>query len=376
MTAAHGRGRGDRSGGLFGLLSSGMAQTFLEVPPELAQIQSALTDGLKRVERRFDEQLASDLLPVERLCGHIERYRGKMLRPSLVMLAGMACGSPARADEPVSDPHVTIAAVCEMIHMATLVHDDILDEAENRRRGRTVNHLYGNEAAVILGDYLIASAYHLCTTIGSLDAARLIGEVSMTLCGGELLQLHFRDDYTLDRRTYFEILDRKTAALIGVACHLGARLAGADEATQAALETFGRRMGVAVQVQDDLIDLLGTEAAAGKSVGKDLEKGKLTLPVLLHLEGLAPEERGRFLGRLTSAGAVADEDDLQASREDARETAASLREEMLGSGAVRGARDHANRLVAEARQSLRGLAPSPAREMLDLMARAVVEREF
>lgn len=348
-----------------------MAQTFLEVPPELAQIQSRLSEGLARVEQRFDEQLASDLLPVERLCGHIERYRGKMLRPSLVMLTGMACGSPE-----ISDRHVTIAAVCEMIHMATLVHDDILDEAENRRRGRTVNHLYGNEAAVILGDYLIASAYHLCTTIESLDAARLIGEVSMTLCGGELLQLHFRDDYSLDRRTYFEILDRKTAALIGVACHLGARLAGADETTQAALETFGRRLGVAFQVQDDLIDLLGTEAAAGKSVGKDLEKGKLTLPVLLHLEGLAPEQRGRFLGRLTSAGAVADEDDLQASREDARETAATLREEMLKSGAVRAARDHANQLVAEARQSLRGLAPSPAREMLDLMARAVVEREF
>lgn len=346
-----------------------MPQAFLDVPPELATVQARLAAGLDRVEQRFDRQLASELLPVEKLCAHIERYRGKMLRPSLVILAGMACSRP---DEDISDQHITIAAVCEMVHMATLVHDDILDEAENRRRGRTVNHLYGNEAAVILGDYLIASAYHLCTTIQSLDAARLIGQVSMTLCGGELLQLHFRDDYSLDQRTYFEILDRKTAALIGVACHLGARLAGADDTTQTALETFGRRLGIAFQVQDDLIDLLGTEAVAGKSVGKDLEKGKLTLPVLLHLEQLAPEHRGGFLERLTAAGAPAHEQ----QDHPAREAALALRDELVESGAVRGAKAHANRLVAEARESLAALQPSPAREMLDLMARAVVEREF
>lgn len=354
-----------------------MAQAFLDVPPELASVQALLADGLARVEQRFDDQLASDLLPVERLCAHIERYRGKMLRPSLVMLTGLACGKAE-----ISEQHVTIAAVCEMVHMATLVHDDILDEAENRRRGRTVNHLYGNEAAVILGDYLIASAYHLCTSIDSVDAARLIGEVSMTLCGGELLQLHFRDDYSLDRPTYFEILERKTASLIGVSCRLGARLAGADDETQAAMETFGRRLGVAFQVQDDLIDLLGTEDIVGKSVGKDLEKGKLTLPVLLHLETLAAADRGTFLEQLSSAGHVAEGDASPDAPGEAagtntpRESAASLRDQLIASGAVRGARDHANRLVAEAREMLRTLSPSPAREMLDLMARAVVEREF
>jgi octaprenyl-diphosphate synthase len=337
-----------------------MPKAFLEVPPELTGVQARLAASLERVGERFDGQLASDLLPVERLCHHVERYRGKMLRPALVLLCGMACG----ADEP-TDAHVTIAAVCEMVHMATLVHDDILDEAENRRRGRTVNHLYGNEAAVILGDYLIASAYHLCTQIDSLEAARLIGEVSMTLCGGELLQLHFRDDYSLDRRTYFEILERKTASLIGVACRLGASLAGADAETASSLETFGRRLGVAFQLQDDLIDLLGTEASAGKSVGKDLEKGKLTLPVLVRLEGLAPDERGAFLDRLSAAGGAP-----------SSEPARALREELLGSGAVETARTEARRLVAEARASLEVLPRGPAREMLDLMARAVVEREF
>lgn len=348
-----------------------MTQAFLDVPPELSSVQARLAASLARVEQRFDEQLASDILPVERLCAHIERYRGKMLRPSLVILAGLACGADA-----ASDQHITIAAVCEMVHMATLVHDDILDEAENRRRGRTVNHLYGNEAAVILGDYLIASAYHLCTTIESLDAARLIGQVSMTLCGGELLQLHFRDDYSLDRRTYFEILDRKTAALIGVACHLGAKLAGADVSTQAALETFGRRLGIAFQVQDDLIDLLGTESVAGKSVGKDLQKGKLTLPVLLHLEQLAPDRRGRFIDHLAAAGDAPLAPEQDGDSPSPPDPAAALRDKLVESGAVKRARAHADRLVAEARETLRVLPASPAREMLDLMARAVVEREF
>ncbi|VAX42139.1 hypothetical protein MNBD_PLANCTO03-421, partial [hydrothermal vent metagenome] len=357
-------------------LPSGMSQPFLDIPAGLAPMQALLAEGLARVEHRFDDHLVSDLLPVERLCAHIERYRGKMLRPSLVMLAGLACGAEA-----ISEDHITIAAVCEMVHMATLVHDDILDEAENRRRGRTVNNLYGNEAAVILGDYLIASAYHLCTTVNSLEAARLIGQVSMTLCGGELLQLHYRDDYSLDEPTYFAILERKTAALIGVACRLGAQLAGADEPTRAALEAFGRHLGVAFQIQDDLIDLLGTEAAAGKSVGKDLEKGKLTLPILLHLGSITPHARGAFLDQLTLAGqprpAVQAE---ETGKSEAHAAATDLRDQLLASGAVEAARAKANTLVTEARAQLAALPPSlspnPARDLLDLMARAVVEREF
>jgi octaprenyl-diphosphate synthase len=335
---------------------------FLQIPRELVAIQELLAEGMARVERRFDEQLSSDLLPVERLCGHIEHYRGKMLRPMLVMLCGLACG-----EREISEEHVTIGAVCEMVHMATLVHDDVLDEAENRRRGRTVNHLYGNEAAVILGDYLIAGAYHLCTSLDSVEAARRIGEVSMVLCAGELLQLHFRDDYSLDEATYFEILERKTAALIGVSCRLGASLAGAAPEVCDAVEAFGRRLGVAFQIQDDLLDLLGDEAVVGKSVGKDLEKGKLTLPVLLHLADLGPAERGRFLARLEEAGG---------SDDAAHAAARQLRAELEASGAIPRAVRRAEELVEQARSRLGALPAGPARDMLELMARAVVERRY
>jgi octaprenyl-diphosphate synthase len=339
-----------------------MRETLLQVP-ELGPLRGVLAEGLARVERRFEEQLASDLLPVERLCAHIERYRGKMLRPTLVMLSGLACGG-----QEVTDEHVTVGAVCEMVHMATLVHDDVLDEAENRRRGRTVNHLYGNEAAVILGDYLIAGAYHLCTSLDSVEAARLIGEVSMTLCAGELLQLHFRDDYSLDEATYFEIIERKTAALIGAACRLGARLAGAGEGVCAAMDEFGRRLGVAFQIQDDLLDLVGEESVVGKSVGKDLEKGKLTLPVLLRLASLGPGERGRFLALIESAAG---------GKGPARADAASeLRRELLESGAIQASVSRARELVDEARSRLRVLPTGAAREMLDLMAGSVVDRRY
>jgi octaprenyl-diphosphate synthase len=186
-----------------------------------------------------------------------------MLRPTLVLAGGLAA-SPSLglsvSSSLLSDAHVTVAAVAEMVHMATLVHDDVLDEADTRRRARTVNRLHGNETAVILGDYLIAAAYHLCSQLDSQDAALLIGRVSMTVCSGELLQLAHRADFSLDEPTYFEIVERKTASLIGAACRLGARCSGADEQTCARLERFGRDIGVAFQIQDDVLDLTGREA--------------------------------------------------------------------------------------------------------------------
>lgn len=134
----------------------------VDIPEELAAVQERIVGGLSRVESVFADRLSSDLLPVDAMCRHVERYRGKMLRPTLVMLCGMACGDDAAG---CGEQHAVAGAVCEMVHMATLVHDDVLDEAEVRRRGKTLNELRGNEAAVILGDYLIASAYALCVAV-------------------------------------------------------------------------------------------------------------------------------------------------------------------------------------------------------------------
>jgi octaprenyl-diphosphate synthase len=306
---------------------------------------------LEEVGRTFERQLASDLPSVNTLCRHVERYRGKMLRPTMLFLAGQAFG-------PVGERHVLVAATCEMIHMATLVHDDVLDEAQVRRRGFTVNHLRGNEVAVMLGDYLISNAFHLCSRAGDPALNLRLGEVTNALCSGELLQLSHRDDLSLDERTYFEMVRLKTAVLIGACCELGARLSGAPEAAVAALGRFGEGLGVAFQVQDDLLDLEGREEVVGKTLGRDLEKGKLTLPVIGHLARCGPESRERTIAAIR-----------------ARDGAALLAE-LAAFGALEAARAKAAALVEEARRELEHVPAGPARDALDAAATAIVQRDF
>lgn len=334
----------------------------LELPDHLLPAQERLSAALARVEEAFDRRLASDLPPVAELCAHVEQYRGKMLRPILTILCGMAA-SREGSDRPIGDDVVRLAAVCEMVHMATLVHDDVLDEADVRRGGATINHLRGNEAAVILGDYLIAGAYALCASIGRPELDLRIAAVSMDVCAGELLQLHHGDDWALGEATYFEIVARKTGALIGVACELGARVSGADDALASALFGAGADLGVAFQIRDDLLDLTGREASVGKSVGKDLEKGKPTLPIIHHLAACDPPARGRALDLLARCAHPENDEARAGVLDGVRRTGSIGYAERLGADRV-----------ARARGVIASLPASPAREMLDHLARAVMER--
>ena len=312
---------------------------------------SQLAPLLAEVGKAFERQLASDLPPVNTLCRHVERYRGKMLRPTMVFLCGQAFG-------PVGERHVIVAATCEMIHMATLVHDDVLDEAEVRRKGHTVNHLRGNEVAVMLGDYLISNAFHLCSRAGDPVLNLRLGEVTNTLCEGELVQLSHREDLSLDERTYFEIVRRKTAVLIGACCELGAQLSGAPADAVAALRRFGEGIGVAFQIQDDLLDLEGRQDVVGKSLGRDLEKGKLTLPVIIHLAQASGEVRERTIEAIRARDGVA------------------LLAELTASGSLAAARSRAVELVAAARTELRHVPAGVSRDALDAAAMAIVHRDF
>ena len=312
---------------------------------------SQLAPLLAEVGKAFERQLASDLPPVNTLCRHVERYRGKMLRPTMVFLCGQAFG-------PVGERHVIVAATCEMIHMATLVHDDVLDEAEVRRKGHTVNHLRGNEVAVMLGDYLISNAFHLCSRAGDPALNLRLGEVTNTLCEGELVQLSHREDLSLDERTYFEIVRRKTAVLIGACCELGAQLSGAPADAVAALRRFGEGIGVAFQIQDDLLDLEGRQDVVGKSLGRDLEKGKLTLPVIIHLAQASGEVRERTIEAIRARDGVA------------------LLAELTASGSLAAARSRAVELVAAARTELRHVPAGVSRDALDAAAMAIVHRDF
>lgn len=309
--------------------------------------------GLARAETLFESQLSSSFPAVNDLCRHVARYRGKMLRPTLVIVSGLAFTEDG---ETLSGEHDVIAATVEMIHMSTLVHDDVLDEAEIRRRGATVNHLHGNEMAVMLGDYLISNAFHLCSRVGDPALNLRLGEVTNTLCEGELVQLSRRHDLTLDENTYFEIVRRKTAALVGVSCELGAMLAGAEASASAAMRLFGESLGVAFQIQDDLLDLLGDEQTVGKSIGRDLEKGKLTLPMIMHIARTTGADRSSALRAIEA------------------KDGAALRTMLMRSGAIEAARARAVEIVEDAKRGLPATRRTHSRELLLELADRVVAR--
>jgi octaprenyl-diphosphate synthase len=318
----------------------------------LAGLTECIRPQLEAVDRLFHEELTSDLKCVNALVKHVSRFRGKMLRPCLVLMSGRACGQ-------LVDAHVVLATVVEMVHMATLVHDDVLDEAELRRKGATINHLRGNEAAVLLGDYLISHSYHLCSSLESQYASRLIGQTTNIVCEGELLQLDNRGQLDLDEHTYHQIIERKTASLCATSCQLGARFAGGSEAQITALETYGRTIGTAFQIQDDILDLVGDIRAVGKTLGVDAEKQKLTLPLIHFLRTAPPEHRALLRSLLT---------DQEPDR------AEKIRNLILPSASLQYARDRARQLVDRARTALLELPDTDARRTLDTMAEFVVTR--
>ncbi|MEM1211919.1 MAG: polyprenyl synthetase family protein [Planctomycetota bacterium] len=353
------------------------------IAPELQGPDGTLRRRLADIEQRFAAELLSDIEPVNTLVGYVERYRGKMLRPTLLLASAEAAYGP-EGFEAHGEAFAVLATVVEMVHMATLVHDDVLDEAEVRRRGKTVNALRGNEAAVMLGDYLISHAYHLCSSLprpggraGGVSLGRVIASATNTVCEGELLQLAHRNDWRLNRRTYFEIIRRKTASLCGLCCRLPALVVGDPEGpgtTPAALTEFGEKLGIAFQIVDDLLDLTGDPETVGKSLGRDLAKGKLTLPMIELLERAEAD-------RAVPGGAglqerLARQADESLPGEVREREAAELAGLALSSGALAAAKDRADQLVADASDAVRQALPdTPGRAvLLDLAGRVLTRK--
>jgi octaprenyl-diphosphate synthase len=198
---------------------------------------------------------------------------GKHLRPALVALSAEALGE-------IGEPHVVAAVVIEMVHLATLVHDDVMDEAEIRRAKPTLATKWGNETAVLFGDCLFAEALRLAASFPTPEVCRAVASATNTVCAGEIMQTRSRGDFELTLESYLRIIDMKTAELFALSCDLAAFLTRASESERAALKGFGRAFGMAYQVFDDCQDVFGSEAQAGKSLGTDLAKGKLTLPLI------------------------------------------------------------------------------------------------
>jgi len=212
---------------------------------------------------------------------------GKHLRPTVVALSAGTLGE-------ITDGHVTAAVIIEMVHLATLVHDDVMDEAEIRRDQPTLAANWGNEIAVLFGDCLFAQALKLAASFPTPEVCRTVAMATNTVCSGEILQTQHRRKFPISRRDYFRVIEMKTGELFTLSCDLAAFLSGATPERRNALRQFGTSFGIAYQVYDDCVDLFGSETSAGKSLGTDLAKGKLTWPVLLAWERANAIDRARL----------------------------------------------------------------------------------
>jgi octaprenyl-diphosphate synthase len=240
----------------------------------------AVNQRLIRQAHEFDPQVVP-------YAQHALGGSGKHLRPTLVALAANSVGK-------ISDAHVTAAVIIEMVHLATLVHDDVMDEAEIRRGKLTLAANWGNEIAVLFGDCLFAQALKLAASFPTPEVCRAVAMATNTVCTGEILQTQHRRNFPISRREYFRIIEMKTAELFTLSCDQAAFLGGAKPEERAALREFGAAFGTAYQVYDDCVDLFGSEAEAGKSLGTDLAKGKLTWPLLLAWERASASDRAQL----------------------------------------------------------------------------------
>jgi len=303
---------------------------------ELKRAFEPIAGELQDVEERIRAQARAFDPAIEAYISYAIQSNGKRLRPALALLSGGATGH-------ILSGHVDLAVVVELIHAATLVHDDILDHADLRRGQPTANAKWGNSVAVLLGDCLFAHALRLASAFDDSRMCRTLAAAASEVCTGEIIQSHRRFDLTLTVPDYFRILEMKTGALFAVATELGGFLNGTSPAAERGLHAFGMRLGTAYQIYDDCLDLAGNENQVGKTLGSDLRRGKLTLPILHLLQTSSPEERAR-LSRVILQG------------EEAQITA--LVQQAVEQGAVSHAVTTGRRMLTEAQESLAPLERS------------------
>ncbi len=322
---------------------------------ELVRLLTPLAPDMLQVELALDRITSSTAGYVHGLVEHVRSFGGKRLRPALVFLGGRAVNPEA-----VGETHARVAAVVELIHTATLVHDDILDGAVRRRMRLALHRMEGTEVAVLLGDFLLASAYAEAAALADPLASRYLSQITRLVCQGEVLQVHERGNLDLARETYLEIIEKKTAVLYAASCEVGARYAGASETQVKALHDYGMGLGMAFQIADDVLDLTGDEEVVGKSLGTDLARAKLTLP-LIHFFETGPAADVARAREVLAAGRGAEE-------------ASSIRAAVRAAGSIEFARCYAEERIARAVAALDALDESPARDTLIALSSYVLER--
>ncbi len=270
---------------------------------QATDLYSAVKKDFKAVDAAIVHHLSSQVPLVEKIGQYIIESGGKRLRPLLVLLAARACGYD-------KGQHITLAAVVEFIHTATLLHDDVVDTSDLRRGQPTANNKWGNSSSVLVGDFLYSRAFQMLVSIGQVDVMGTLSNATNVIAEGEVLQLLNAKNPDVSEADYLQVILGKTAMLFEAASHTGAQLAQADQQQTEALRRFGRHLGIAFQLIDDLMDYTGDETTMGKNVGDDLAEGKPTLPVI-HAMAHASDDERKLIRKAIRQGSVENIDSIQ-----------------------------------------------------------------
>ncbi|MFC1604433.1 polyprenyl synthetase family protein [Planctomycetota bacterium] len=314
-----------------------------------------IAEQLSSVRNLINQQLTSQANAgdINKLLEHISSRSGKMIRPGLVLLAGCCFGE-------ISDKHISVAAIIEMIHNATLLHDDVIDEGKKRRGLPTINSLWGNESAVLLGDFMLSNVFKMCAQLES-RVSDIIATAAVRLCKGELRQVVQKHHWQLNEAEYIDVITEKSAVLFSTSCFLGGFLAGASESQAQSLADFGLNAGIAFQITDDLLDIVGDESKTGKTSGSDVDKHKLTLALIHLLKAVDEKEKNTIINSFLD-------------RKDTQYDKNALLEILGRHGSLEYARSRAREYVAAAKQALTGLKQSDAKDALIETAEFMTDR--
>jgi octaprenyl-diphosphate synthase len=316
-----------------------------------AKVAKLVQPHLQQVETRIAQQTTAFDPAIEGYVVYAVGSRGKRLRPLLTLLAGGATGK-------INSGHIDLAVIVELIHIATLVHDDVMDEAERRRAQPTANARWGNSLSVLLGDCLFAHALTLSTNFENADIGRAIARTAATVCSGEMIQTQRKFDLNLGVQDYLRIVEMKTGSLFSAAAELAAVISDAAPNAIEPFKSFGFQIGTAYQIYDDCVDLAGNERATGKTLGTDLRKGKFTLPVLIFLRSASEFERERC---------------CQLVLEERVEEMIEILKNGATNGALNESIDAGSQLIRKAQGTLDGTASNPYAEALFSLGDALCE---
>lgn len=317
---------------------------------------SLVAADMQATNQLIIDRMQSKVGLIPQLAGYLIAAGGKRLRPLLTLASARLCGYEG-------ERHYGLAACVEFIHTATLLHDDVVDESDLRRGQRSANAVFGNQASVLVGDFLFSRAFEQMVADGSLEVLRILSHAAKIIAEGEVMQLSVANNTATDEDAYLEVITGKTAALFAAACEVGAVVAGRPAQEQEALRQFGLKLGIAFQLVDDVLDYSAVQARLGKEVGNDFREGKMTLPVILAFQHGSPEEKGFWQRTLEEK--VLNEGDL--------DHAIGL---LQKTGALQATIQRARQYGAEARAALQVFPATPMRDAMLEAVTFVIERDF